>query len=142
MERSLVLIKPDGTRRNLTGTILARFEGAGLRLIGLKMLQMDRRLAMKHYAVHIEKPFFTGLVDYISSGPIVAAVFEGDNAVSTIRTVTGATDPKKAAAGTIRAQFGVNIEQNTIHASDAPETARDEIALFFSGSELFEFQKV
>ncbi len=141
MERSLILIKPDGTQRNLTGVILARFEGAGLKLVGLKMLQMDKRLATKHYAVHIEKPFFTGLVDYISSGPIVAAVFEGDNAVSIIRGVTGATDPKKAAPGTIRAEFGLNIEHNTIHASDSPETARDEIALFFSGSELFEFRK-
>lgn len=141
MERSLVLIKPDGVGRGLSGEILSRLENEGLKLVALKMLQMDRHLAARHYAVHIEKPFFGGLIDYITSGPIVAAVFEGNEAVAGIRKVMGPTDPKKAARGTIRGDFGIDIEKNTIHGSDSPETARDEIALFFSGSEIVDYQK-
>lgn len=141
MERSLVLIKPDGVERGLSGVILSRLENEGLKLVALKMLQMNRHLATRHYAVHAQKSFFSGLVTYITSGPIVAAVFEGEGAVARIRKIMGPTDPKKAERGTIRGDFGIDIEKNTIHGSDSPETARDEIALFFSGSEIFDYQK-
>ena len=141
MERSLVLIKPDAVQRGLTGTILSRLENDGLKLIALKMLQMDRSLAARHYAVHVEKPFFSGLIDYITSGPIVAAVFEGNEAVSQIRKLMGATDPRKAAKGTVRGDLGIDIEKNSVHGSDSPETARDEIVLFFSGSEIVDYQR-
>jgi len=141
MERSLVLIKPDGVKRGLPCVILSRLENDGLKLVAIKMLQMDKQLATKHYAVHAQKPFFSGLVDYITSGPIVAAVFEGEGTVARIRKIMGPTDPKKAEQGTIRGDFGIDIEKNTIHGSDSPETARDEIALFFSGSEIFDYQK-
>ncbi len=136
MEKSLVLIKPDGTRRNINGAVLARFEGAGLRLVALRMLHMDRELAERHYDIHKSKPFFKGLVDYITSGPIVAAVFQGEQAVERIRKLMGATDPKKAGPGTIRADFGLSIEENTVHGSDAVATAEREIRLFFSDRDI------
>lgn len=136
MERSLILVKPDGTARHLTGAIIARLEEQGLKLIGLKMLQMDRELARRHYEVHKAKPFFSGLVDYITSGPIVAAAFEGDQAVEKIRKIMGPTDPEKAEKGTIRGDFGIDIERNTVHGSDAVATARQELNLFFSDKEL------
>lgn len=136
MERSLVLIKPDGTQRGLTGAILARLEESGLKLVALKMLRMDKKLAEQHYAVHKDKPFFTGLVNYITSGPIVAAVFEGEQAVERIRKIMGPTDPSKAALGTIRRDFGLDIERNTIHGSDAVPTAEREIKLFFPEKEI------
>ncbi len=138
MDKSLVLIKPDGTRRNLTGAIIARFESAGLRLVGLKMLHMDRQLAERHYDIHKGKPFFRELVDYITSGPIVAAVVQGDRVVERARKLMGATDPAKAEPGTIRADFGLNIQENTVHGSDAPATAEREIRLFFSDKELLD----
>ncbi len=137
MERSLVLIKPDGTQRGLTGAIIARLEEKGLKLIALKMLHMDKRLAQQHYAVHKDKPFFSGLVNYITSAPIVAAVFEGEQAVERIRKIMGPTDPKKAEKGTIRGDFGLDIEHNTIHGSDAVSTAEKEIKLFFTAKEIF-----
>lgn len=136
MERSLILVKPDGTARHLTGAIIARLEEQGLKLVGLKMLQMDRELARRHYEVHKAKPFFSGLVDYITSGPIVAAAFEGDQAVEKIRKIMGSTDPEKAEKGTIRGDFGIDIERNTVHGSDAVATARQELNLFFSDKEL------
>lgn len=136
MERSLILVKPDGTARHLTGAIIARLEEQGLKLVGLKMLQMDRELARRHYEVHKAKPFFSGLVDYITSGPIVAAAFEGDQAVEKIRKIMGPTDPEKAEKGTIRGDFGIDIERNTVHGSDAVATARQELNLFFSDKEL------
>ena len=136
MERSLVLVKPDAVQRNLNGAILARFEKEGLTLVALKMLQMDRALAERHYAVHKEKPFFKGLVDYITSGPIVAAVFQGDDAIARIRKIMGATNPAKAEKGTIRADFGIDIEHNAVHGSDAPETAKKEISLYFTENEI------
>lgn len=139
MERSLVLIKPDGTRRGLTGTILARLEKQGLTLVGLKMLQMDRGLAERHYSVHKDKPFFPGLVSYITSGPVVAAVFEGEGAVETIRKLMGPTDPAKAQRGTIRGDFGLDIERNTVHGSDAVATAEREMGLFFREQEIVKF---
>jgi nucleoside-diphosphate kinase len=137
MEKSLVLIKPDAVERNLIGKIIGRIEDSGMKLLALRMLLMGRKLAEKHYAVHADKPFFKGLVSYITSGPIVACVFGGDNAVEVIRGVMGATDPAKAAPGTIRKAFAENIERNSVHGSDAPETAKEEIALFFSDKEIF-----
>ena len=137
MERSLVLIKPDAMQRGLAGTIIARLEKQGLKLIALKMLHMDKALARQHYAVHKDNPFFDNLVNYISSAPIVAAVFEGNNTVEAIRKTTGATDPAKAEPGTIRADFGIDIEHNSIHGSDSVETAEKEIKLFFSDKEIY-----
>ncbi|RJQ38973.1 MAG: nucleoside-diphosphate kinase [Dehalococcoidia bacterium] len=137
MEKSLVLIKPDAVERNLIGKIIGRIEDSGMKLLALRMLLMGRKLAEKHYAVHADKPFFKGLVSYITSGPIVACVFGGENAVEVIRGVMGATDPAKAAPGTIRKAFAENIERNSVHGSDAPETAKEEIALFFSDKEIF-----
>lgn len=139
MERSLVLIKPDAMQRGLDGAIIARLEEEGLKLVAFKRLQMDKTLAQKHYAIHKDKPFFQGLVDYISSAPIVAAVFAGENAVAIIRKAMGATDPARAEAGTIRADFGVDIERNAIHGSDSVETAEKEIKLFFNEAEIGDY---
>lgn len=136
MERTLVLIKPDAVERNLTGTLISRFEGLELKLVALRMLQLDKELAQRHYAVHRDKPFFGRLVDYITSGPIAAMVFEGDNAVEILRKALGATDPAKAEAGTIRADFGLDIERNTVHGSDSVETAEMEIKLYFAENEI------
>jgi nucleoside-diphosphate kinase len=141
MERSLVLVKPDGVQRRLSGAIIDRLEKAGLRLIAVKMLHADKALAQRHYAVHKGKPFYDGLVGYISSGPIVACVFEGEDAVQVIRQAVGATDPAKAAKGTIRGDMGVNIEQNTIHASDSPANGLEEIKTFFRKEEIFPPEK-
>ena len=137
MERSLVLIKPDGIQRGLTGTIITRLEERGLKLVALKMLHLDKALARRHYAIHKDKPFFNSLVNYISSAPIVTTVFEGKNAVEVIRKIMGATDPAKAEGGTIRGDFGLDIERNTVHGSDSAETAEEEIKLFFSQNEIF-----
>jgi nucleoside-diphosphate kinase len=138
MERSLVLIKPDAMQRGLAGTIIGRIQGEGLKLVALKMLHMDKALAERHYAIHREKPFFKDLVDYIISTPIVAAVFEGQGAVERIRKLMGTTDPAKAAAGTIRKDFGLDVQRNSTHASDSPENAEKEIALFFTKKEIFD----
>lgn len=137
MERSLVLIKPDAMPRGLAGTIISRLEKEGLKLVALRMLHMDRALAERHYAIHRDKPFFEGLVDYIISTPIVAGVFEGEGAVELIRKVMGTTDPARAEAGTIRGDFGLDIQCNTTHASDSVENAETEIKLFFSDDEIF-----
>ncbi|HEX9896480.1 MAG TPA: nucleoside-diphosphate kinase [Dehalococcoidales bacterium] len=136
MERSLVLIKPDATKRNLAGAIISRFEQQGLKIVGMKLLHMDKALAKRHYAVHEGKPFFNSLVDYITSAPIVAIVFEGQNAIELIRKIMGATDPAKAEKGTIRADFGLDIQNNVVHGSDSPENAVKEIALFFKKNEI------
>ena len=138
MERSLVLIKPDGIQRGLTGTILARLEKQDLKLVALKMLHLDKTLAQRHYAVHKDKPFFSRLVNYISSAPIVAAVFEGEQAVETIRKAMGTTDPAESESGTMRRDYGLDIERNTVHGSDSVKTAEEEIKLFFSEDEIFE----
>ena len=137
MERSLVLIKPDAIQRGLAGTIITRLESQGLKLVALKMLHLDKALARRHYAIHRDKPFFESLVDYISSAPIIAIIFEGKRAVEVIRETMGATDPVKAEAGTIRGDFGLDIGSNTIHGSDSVETAEEEIKLFFSEDEIF-----
>ncbi len=131
MERTLVFIKPDGVRRGLVGEILRRFEQKGLRIVAMKMLTMDRDLAERHYAPHKGKPFFEELIRFITSGPIVAFVLEGPQAVSVVRTLMGPTDPLKAPPGTIRGDFGLHITENLIHGSDSEESARREIALFF-----------
>jgi len=139
MERSLVLIKPDAMQRGLDGAIIARLEREGLKLVAFKRLQMDKALAQKHYAIHKDKPFFPGLIDYISSAPIIAAVFAGENAVAVIRKAMGATDPARAEAGTIRADFGTDIEHNAVHGSDSVETAEKEIGLFFNKDEIGDY---
>ena len=136
MQRTLVLVKPDAVQRKLAGEIISRLEKKGLKIVALKMLQMDRELAEQHYAIHKGKPFFPGLVDFITSGPIVAAVVEGENAVEVVRRLMGETDPLKAAPGTIRGDFGLDIGQNLIHGSDSGENAAKEINLFFSEKEI------
>ncbi len=137
MERSLVLIKPDAMERGLAGAVIGWIQEKGLKLTALRMLHIDTALAERHYAVHKEKVFFHQLVEYITSGPIVAAVFEGEGAVERIRKLMGATDPAKAAPGTIRKDYGVDLTRNTIHGSDSPENAEKEIALFFKKNEIF-----
>ncbi|MCX5996020.1 MAG: nucleoside-diphosphate kinase [Chloroflexi bacterium] len=141
MERTLILVKPDGVQRCIAGEILSRLERRGLKIAGLKMLQMDRALAEKHYAVHKEKPFFNDLVKFITSGPIIAAVLEGENAIESTRQTMGATDPKKAAPGTIRADLGINMEHNLIHGSDSPENAEKEIGIFFKPGEVLTYSR-
>ncbi|MBN1161010.1 MAG: nucleoside-diphosphate kinase [Dehalococcoidales bacterium] len=137
MERSLVLIKPDAMERGLAGAIIGRLQGAGLKLTALRMLQMGKALAERHYAIHKEKPFFEDLVEYITSAPIVAAVFEGEGAVERIRKLMGATDPAKAEPGTIRKDYGLDVQRNSTHASDSPENAELEIKNFFTEKEKF-----
>ena len=141
MEKSVVLIKPDAMQRGLAGTIITRLEKQGLKLVAIRMLHLDKALARRHYAIHKDKPFFNGLVDYISSTPIVAAVFEGEGAIAVIRKTMGATDPVKAEAGTIRGDFGLDIEHNSVHGSDSVATAEKEIKLFFSEDEIFDYRK-
>lgn len=137
MEKTLVLVKPDAMERELGGAILDRLQKSGLKLVALKMLHLDRAMAERHYAVHADKPFFHDLVDYISSAPIIAAVFAGPDAVAVARRAMGATDPAKAAPGTIRGDFGRDIEHNSVHGSDSGETAAMEIKLFFQEDEIF-----
>ena len=141
IERTLVLVKPDGVQRLLVGRILARYEERGLKLVGLKLMRVSRDLAERHYAVHREKPFFRGLVDFIISGPLVAAVLEGPNAISNVRAMNGATRPHEAAPGSIRGDFAVETAQNLVHASDSPETAAAELALWFDPSELQDYRR-
>ncbi len=136
----MILIKPDAVQRGLNGVIINCFEKAGLKLVAMKMLHLSKEMAAKHYAVHTGKPFFAGLIEYITSSPIVAIVFEGDKAVEVARKVMGATDPAKAEKGTIRGDFGENIERNSVHGSDSPQNAEIEIKLFFSGFEQLDYQ--
>jgi len=137
MERTLILVKPDAIERRLGGAIIERLEKAGLKLVGLRMLRMDNALAERHYAVHAGKSFFKDLIAYITSTPIIAAVFEGEGAVELARKTMGSTDPAKAAPGTIRRDFGQDIQRNSVHGSDSPQTAANEIKLFFKDGELF-----
>lgn len=140
MERSLVLIKPDAMERGLGGEIIGRLQKQGLRLLALKMLHLDKEMAGRHYAVHQGKPFFDDLLEYITSTPIIASVFEGEDAIETIRKAMGVTDPAKAEAGTIRADLGLDIQRNATHASDSTETAQTEITLFFNEDEIFDMR--
>lgn len=136
MERTFIAIKPDGVQRKLVGEIIRRFEAKGFTLVGLKMMSVPRELAEKHYEVHQEKAFFPGLVKFITSGPLVAMVWEGDGVVSSARKIIGATNPLTAEPGTIRGDFGVSVGRNLIHGSDAIETAAKEISLWFTPEEL------
>ena len=140
-DRTLVLIKPDGVQRLLTGRIVSRFEERGLKIVGLKLVQVDRGLAERHYAIHREKPFFGGLVDFITSSPLVAIVLEGPNAIAVVRSMVGATRPHEAAPGTIRGDFALETAQNLVHASDGPDTAVSEIALWFGADELVSYER-
>ena len=139
MERSLILVKPDAMKRNAGGSILARFESQGIKIVGLKMIHIDKALAEKHYEVHIGKSFFNDLLAYITSTPVIAAVLEGEGVIEKARKIMGATDPAKADAGTIRKDFGLNIQENAVHGSDSPESAKREIALYFKDNELFSY---
>ena len=136
MERTLVIVKPDGVQRGLVGQILGRLEARWLKLIGLKLLAVPADLAQRHYAVHEGKPFYDGLIHYITASPVVVAVFEGKDAVAVVRSTVGATNPAQAAPGTIRGDLALEIGRNLIHASDAPETGRHEVALWFRDNEL------
>jgi len=140
-ERTLVLIKPDAVQRLLSGRILARYEDRGLKVVGMKLVHVDRELAERHYAVHRDKPFFASLVEFITSAPLVAVALEGPNAIGIVRTLNGATRPNEAAPGTIRGDFAVETAQNLVHASDSAETADSELALWFRPEELLSYQR-
>jgi nucleoside-diphosphate kinase len=136
MERTLVLIKPDGVQRGLVGEIVGRFERKGLKLVGLRMLDVSRELAERHYAVHAGKHFYAGLVEFITSGPVAAVALEGPDAIATVRRMVGRTMPNEAEPGTIRGDLGISGLRNLIHASDAPETATSELAMWFDPADL------
>ena len=140
-EQTLVLVKPDGVQRALAGTIISRLEARGLRIVAMKMIQVSRDMAMRHYGVHQGKPFFEGLVGFITSSPVIAMVLEGRSAVEMVRSTVGATDPLQAQPGTIRGDLGVDIGRNLVHASDSPETAVQEIAFFFSPDEILSYSR-
>ena len=140
MERTFLAIKPDGVQRGLIGEIISRFESKGFTLVGLKIMTVSRELAQQHYDIHRERPFFAGLVEFITSGPVVAMVWEGEGVVAAARKMIGATNPLTAEPGTIRGDLGVNIGRNIIHGSDAVETAQREISLWFKETELVSWQ--
>jgi len=141
MERSLVLIKPDAIQRGLAGEIISRMERKGLKIVAMKMLNMDKNLAQRHYAIHKGKAFFDDLVNFITSSPVIAIIFQGKNAVEIIRQMMGETDPAKAYRGTIRGDFGIDIGHNLVHGSDSLENASKEISLFFSAEEIFDYER-
>ena len=136
IERTLSIIKPDGVQKNLIGEVYRRFEQAGLKVIAARMLHLSTAQAEAFYAVHRERPFYRDLVNYMTTGPVIAQVLEGENAIETHRRIMGATDPKKAEAGTIRKDFAASIEENVVHGSDAAETARQEISFFFAQADI------
>ncbi len=140
-ERTLVLVKPDGVQRQLVGRILARYEARGLKVVGLKLVRVDRDLAERHYDAHREKPFFPGLVDFIVSAPLVAVALDGPNAIAVVRAINGATRPHEATPGTIRGDLALETAQNIVHASDSPENAAGEIALWFKPGELLDHDR-
>lgn len=141
MERTLIIIKPDGVQRGLTGDILARFERRGLRIIGMKFMQVSQELAEKHYEIHRERPFFNDLVAYITSSPVVVIALEGTNAVASARMTIGATKPNEAAAGTIRGDFALEIGRNLVHGSDSVENGKIEAGNFFTDAELVSWER-
>jgi nucleoside-diphosphate kinase len=141
MERSLVLIKPDAIQRGLAGEIISRLEKKGLKIVAMKMLHMDKDLAQRHYTIHKGKAFFDDLVNFITSSPVIAIIFQGKNAVEIIRQMMGETDPAKAHSGTIRGDFGIDIGHNLVHGSDSLENAVNEIDLFFSEEEIFKYDR-
>ena len=140
-ERTFALVKPDGVQRGLVGEIVRRFEQRGLQLAALKMMRISRQLAQEYYAEHNGKPFFAGLVEYVTSGPVVAMLWEGENAVAIVRKTMGATDPAKAEPGTIRADFGLSIGRNVVHGSDSPESAARETSLFLRSEEILTYDR-
>lgn len=139
LERTFVMLKPGVLQRRLVGEVVGRFERKGLNLIALKLMTIDRTLAERHYQEHVDKPFFASLVEYITSGPVVAMVWEGENAISTVRTLAGATNPQNAAPGTIRGDLALVTQNNVVHASDSPESSAREMSLFFDDSEVLPF---
>jgi nucleoside-diphosphate kinase len=141
MERTFLMVKPDGVQRNIIGEIVSRFERKGFQLVGAKLMQISPELAEQHYGEHKEKPFFGDLVSFITSGPVFAMVWEGDNVIATARQMMGKTNPKEALPGTIRGDFGLVVDKNVIHGSDAPESAAREIGLFFKEEELVSYEK-
>ena len=141
MQRTLVLLKPDAIQRGLVGPILGRLEARGLKIVATKMLWMDQELAHRHYHPHIDKPFFQGLIQFITSSPVIALVLEGENAVEVVRATMGVTDPAKAMPGTIRGDWAVDIGYNLVHGSDSSEEAEREIANFFSPQEMFNYRR-
>ncbi len=136
IERTLSIIKPDGVEKNLVGEVYRRFEQAGLRIVAARMLHLTTAQAQAFYAVHKERPFYADLVQYMTTGPVMVSVLEGENAIEAHRGIMGATDPKKAARGTIRADFASSIEENVVHGSDGPDTARQEIGFFFAAADI------
>jgi nucleoside-diphosphate kinase len=142
MERTLILVKPDGVQRGLMGEIIDRFERRGLKLVGMKFIQMSRELAERHYAVHQGRPFYHDLVNYITSGPVVAMAWEGKDAIKAARNTIGATNPAEAGAGTIRGDLGMEIGRNLVHGSDSPENGVKEVDLFFAEAELVAWDRV
>ena len=140
-ERTLILVKPDGMQRGLAGEIISRLESRGLRIVGVRLLQVDEALAKRHYAEHEGKPFYDGLIEYITSSPIIAAVLEGTRAIEVVRKTIGATNPAEADPGTIRGDLSVELGRNLIHGSDGPDSAAREIALFFDESRLFDYTR-
>ena len=141
MERTLVLAKPDAVQRGLAGTIIARLEARGLKIVAIKLIQIDRSMAERHYEAHVGKPFFDGLVRFITSSPVIAMVLEGNRAIEIVRQTMGETDPAKATPGTIRGDFALDIGRNLVHGSDSPESAQREIALFFHQAELLGYDR-
>ncbi len=141
MERTLVLVKPDGVQRGLIGEVISRLERRGLKLAAMKLMRLDQATAQKHYGEHVERPFFSGLVAFITSGPLVAMVWEADGAVEIVRNTMGATDPKNSPLGSIRGDLGVNIGRNLVHGSDSVESAQREMALFFQPDEILDYAR-
>lgn len=142
MERTLILVKPDGVQRGLIGEIVGRFERRGLKLIGMKFMQVSQELAEKHYAVHQGRPFYNGLIEYITSAPVVAMVWEGKDAIAAARATIGATNPVAANPGTIRGDLGMEVGRNLVHGSDSPENGEREASLFFAADELVSWDRV
>ena len=141
MERTLVLVKPDGVQRGLIGEVISRLERRGLKLVGMKLMQMDDALARQHYGEHVDRPFFGGLVDFITSSPVVAMAWEADNAAVVVRNTIGQTNPTTSPAGTIRGDLGLDIGRNLVHGSDSPESAVRELGLFFKDGELLDYTR-
>lgn len=141
MEKTFLMVKPDGVQRNLIGEIVSRFEKKGFQLVGAKLMQIPTELAEEHYGEHKERPFFGELVDFITSGPVFAMVWQGENVIATARQMMGATNPKDAAPGTIRGEYAVIVGKNIIHGSDSPESAEREIGLFFNGEGIVEYKR-
>ena len=141
MERTLVIIKPDAVQRGLVGEVTSRLERRGLKLVGMKLMAIDQELAHRHYGIHEGKPFFESLIRYITSAPVVVMVWQGPGAISLVRRTMGSTNPQEAAPGTIRADYGLDIERNLIHGSDGPETAETEINLYFAPGELVDWER-